>query len=135
MPVNAMKIQCAVVISIIVIASFGGSTAGAFLNYLILMSNVAMTTPIIFLAIAYIFFKRNDGITKPFIVIKSKSFAIFCGLLVILTVGFANMFTILQPALEGRDYVATVFQVAGPVVFSIIALILFRNYEKNNRKS
>lgn len=130
MPVNAMWIQCLAVIFIIVIASFGGDTAAAFLDYLILMSNVAMTIPTVFLAIAFIRFKQKDEIKKPFVIFKNKTFAMICAGLVIFTVSFANIFTIIQPALESGDYVSTIFQIAGPILFSIIALLLFGRYEK-----
>ncbi|WP_294353594.1 glutamate/gamma-aminobutyrate family transporter YjeM [uncultured Clostridium sp.] len=134
MPVKTMWIQCAVVVGIIVVASFGGDTAAVFLDYLILMSNVAMTIPTIFLTIAFISFKKKDDIVKPFVIFKNKTFAVVCGCVVIFTVGFANVFTIIQPALEQGDWVSTLFQVAGPIVFSVVALALFGNYEKKMRK-
>lgn len=130
MPVKAMWVQCIAVVAIIVIASFGGDTAAVFLDYLILMSNVAMTVPTVFLAIAFIAFKKNDSIIKPFVIFKNKTFAFACAVIVIFTVGFANLFTIIQPALETGDYISTIFQIAGPIIFSIIALALFGNYEK-----
>ena len=133
MPVKAMWIQCAVVVAIIAISSFGGDTAAAFLDYLILMSNVAMTIPTIFLATAFISFKKKDDIKKPFVIFKNRTFAYVCAGIVIFTVGFANVFTIIQPAIETGDYVSTIFQIAGPIVFSIVALVLFNNYEKKIR--
>ena len=134
MPVKAMWIQCVAVVAIITISSFGGDTAAVFLDYLILMSNVAMTIPTIFLAIAFISFKKNVGILKPFVIFKSKTFAYVCAGVVIFTVGFANIFTIVQPAIEAGDYISTIFQIAGPIVFSIVALLLFNNYEKKIRR-
>ena len=130
MPVNAMYIQFIIVSLIIIIASFGGNTAAVFLDYLIAASNVAMTVPTIFLAIAFIYFKRNDDIKKSFVIFKNKSFAYFCAGVVIFTVSFANIFTIIQPAIEEKDYISTIFQVAGPIIFVIVALVLFNNYEK-----
>ncbi|NLK24203.1 MAG: glutamate/gamma-aminobutyrate family transporter YjeM [Clostridiales bacterium] len=130
MPVYAMWIQCVLVVLIIIVASFGGDTAAVFLDYLILMSNVAMTIPTVFLATSFIFFKKNDLIHKPFIIFKNKTFAYFCAAVVIFTVSFANIFTIVQPILESKDYISALFQIAGPIGFSIIALLLFRNYEK-----
>ena len=132
MPVYAMWVQCALVVLIIIVASFGGDTAAIFLDYLILMSNVAMTIPTVFLATSFIFFKKNDEIHKPFIIFKNKTFAYFCASVVIFTVSFANIFTIVQPILESKDYVSALFQIAGPIGFSIIALLLFRNYEKRS---
>ena len=133
MPVKAMWIQAMVVIAIIVITSFGGGTAAAFLDLLILMSNVAMTIPTIFLAIAFIAFKKNDDIKKPFVIFKKKSFATFCAIIVIITVGFANVFTIIQPAIEEVLYINTIAQIAGPIIFSVVALILFYFYEKKTK--
>ena len=130
MPVKAMYIQAIAVIAIILIASFGGSSSGKFLDYLILMGNVSMTIPTMFLAIAFIYFKRNDDIKKPFVIFKSKTVATVLAIVVIVTVGFANFFTIIQPAIESRDYVSTAFQLAGPIVFGIIAFILISNYER-----
>ena len=135
MPVKALWIQCLIVVAIIVVASFGGDTAAAFLDSLILMSNVAMTIPTIFLAIAFIAFKKNDSIAKPFIIFKSKSFATVCAVVVIITVGFANVFTIIQPAIEEGKYIDTIAQIAGPVIFSIVALVLFNAYENKVKKN
>ena len=45
-------------------------------------------------------------------------------IVVTVTVGFANIFTILQPAIESKDYVSTGFQLAGPIVFSLVAFYL-----------
>ena len=135
MPVKALWIQCLIVVAIIVVASFGGDTAAAFLDLLILMSNVAMTIPTIFLAIAFIAFKKNDSIAKPFIIFKSKSFATVCAVVVIITVGFANVFTIIQPAIEEGKYIDTIAQIAGPVIFSIVALVLFNAYENKVKKN
>ena len=89
-----------------------------------------MTIPTIFLAVAFILFKKNDDIKKPFIIFKDKTFAFVSAAAVIFTVGFANVFTIIQPAIEAGDYVSTIFQVAGPIIFSIVALVLFGKYEK-----
>ena len=44
-------------------------------------------------------------------------------------VGFANVFSIIEPAINGR-ITDTVFMIAGPVIFSIIAFILYYLYEK-----
>lgn len=130
MPKNAMWIQCAVVVAIILISSFGGDTASTFLNYLILMSNVAMTIPYMFIAFAFISFKNKKEIEKPFEVYKSKKATIIWTIIVITTIAFANFFTIIKPAIVSGDYLATIFQIAGPIVFSSIALILYGRYEK-----
>ena len=56
--------------------------------------------------------------------------ATFWAVVVIVTVGFANIFTIIQPAIESKDYISTGFQLAGPIVFGIIAFILITIYER-----
>lgn len=130
MPVRAMWVQCIVVVVIILLTSFGGKSASIFLNYLILMSNVAMTIPYMFLSIAFIYFKQNKSIVKPFEIYKSVTVAKVLAIVVTITVGFANVFTIIQPAIEDKDYISTIVQLAGPVIFGIIAFVLYSNYEK-----
>ena len=105
--------------AIIIIAVITGGKSSSFLDYLILMGNVAMTIPTMFLAIAFIYFKKNDSIDKPFIFFKSKTVATIWAIIVTCTVGFANIFTILQPAIETKDYVSTGFQLAGPIVVGL----------------
>lgn len=130
MPVNAMWIQCIAVVAIILVAVLTSGKSAKLLDYLILMGNVSMTIPTVFLAIAFIFFKRNDNINKPFIFFKSKTVATIWAVIVIITVGFANIFTIVQPAIERKDYISTGFQLAGPMVFGLIALFLITRYER-----
>lgn len=130
MPRNAMWIQCVVVVAIILVSSFGGDTASTFLNYLILMSNVAMTIPYAFIALAFISFKKNENIHKPFVMYKSPVATKVWTVIVIITIAFANIFTIIKPVLDSGDYTATIFQIAGPVIFGTIALILYDRYEK-----
>ena len=94
------------------------------------MGNVAMTIPTMFLAVAFIYFKKNDNIKKTFIFFKNKTVATIWAIIVTITVGFANIFTILQPAIESKDYVSTGFQLIGPIVFGLIAFFLITRYEK-----
>lgn len=129
MPVNAMWIQSFVVIAILLISSFGGKSAGVFFNYLILMGNVAMTIPYMFLSYAFIYFKKKTEIEKPFEIYKNKTLSTIIAIIVTLVIGFANVFTILSPALESKDYLSTIFQLAGPVVFGIIGFIIYKIYE------
>ena len=56
-------------------------------------------------------------------------------MIVIITVGFANVFTIIQPAIEASKYVDTIAQIAGPVIFSVVALSLFNVYENKMKKN
>jgi len=129
MPVNAMWVQCIVVIAFILLVSFGGDAASVFFNKLVLMTNVAMTLPYMFISGAFYAFKKNQDIQKPFEMFKSKGSALLWTVVVTFTVGFANFFTIIQPAMEG-DLSSTIWSIAGPLFFAIVALLMFWNYER-----
>ena len=88
-----------------------------------------------FLAIAFIFFKKNTSINKPFEMYKSYKTGAIWAIIVTCVVGFANVFTIIQPAIESGNYRSTFIQLVGPVIFSIIAIILYSIYEKRHLKS
>ena len=130
--VNAMWIQAIIAILIILVVSFGGSNGQAFFALLVLMTNVAMTIPYIFLSGAFPVFKKKQlagEVEKPFMVYKSYGMALTASIIVSFVVGFANVFSIIEPAINGR-ITDTVFMIAGPVIFSIIAFILYYLYEK-----
>lgn len=129
MPVYAMWIQGVIVIAMILLVSFGGEGAAKFFDKLVLMTNVAMTIPYMFIAGAFASFKRKSEIHKPFEVFKSYNSALISMIIVIFTVGFANFFSIIEPALGG-DIASTIWSIAGPVFFTIVALIMFGRYEK-----
>ncbi len=132
MPVNAMWIQAIIAILIILVVSFGGSNGQAFFALLVLMTNVAMTIPYIFLSGAFPVFKKKQlagEVEKPFMVYKSYGMALTASIIVSFVVGFANVFSIIEPAINGR-ITDTVFMIAGPIIFSIIAFILYYLYEK-----
>jgi amino acid transporter len=129
MPVNAMWIQCIIVVSMIALVSFGGNSMAKFFDILVSMTNVAMTIPYMFISIAYIAFKKNQKIEKPFVVFKTYNNAFVWGVIVTLTVGFANFFSIIEPAIGG-DMATTIWQVVGPVFFAIVAVVMFNSYEK-----
>lgn len=130
MPVYAMYIQCIIVILFIVIVSFGGSSAAAFFNKLVIMTTVAMTIPYMFLSSAFPFFKRNDKIKKPFTIYKSQTLAVVASIIVTLTVGFANVFTIIEPAVAKGNLVDTLLSGGGPLLFGLVAWLLYTRYEK-----
>jgi amino acid transporter len=129
MPINAMWIQAAVVCVMIALVAFGGNSMAAFFNILVSMTNVAMTLPYMFIAAAFPFFKKKAEIKKSFIVYKTQTSAVIWTVIVCLTVGLANVFCIIQPALEG-DMVTTIWSIAGPIIFAIIAWLLYNRYDK-----
>ncbi|HSQ33341.1 MAG TPA: glutamate/gamma-aminobutyrate family transporter YjeM [Peptostreptococcaceae bacterium] len=132
MPINAMWIQCIVVVVMMVLVAFGGDAAAEFFTKLVLMTNVAMTLPYMFLSGAFPKFKKNQSIEKPFEVYKTYKSALIASIVVTFTVGFANFFTIIEPATRG-DVSSTIWMIAGPLFFSIVALVMYNNYEKKTK--
>ncbi len=133
LPINAMWVQATIVCVMIALVAFGGSSMAAFFNILVSMTNVAMTLPYMFIAAAFPFFKKKMEIKKPFVVYKTQLSANVWTWIVVLTVGLANLFCIIQPALEG-DMLTTIWSVVGPVLFAAVAWVLYSRYEKNMRK-
>ena len=132
MPVNAMLVQSIIVGVMVLAIAMGGKNAKAFFEMLVLMTNVAMTIPYLFLSIAFISFKKKDEIAKPFEVYKNKTLAVAMAVIVTATVGFANIFTIIEPALSG-NYFSTIAMIAGPVIFTVVALLIL--YFGNKREN
>lgn len=133
MPVNAMWAQCAIVVIMIALISFGGDSMANFWNILVNMTNVAMTIPYMFLSVAFIYFKKKKNIEKPFEIYKSNGSAMFWGVVVTLTVGFANFFSIIQPAIQDNDMATTIWQIVGPIFFGVVAVLMHSRYTKKMR--
>ena len=129
MPCNAMWLQCAIVVFLLLLTAFGGSNASKFFNMLVLMITVAMTIPYVFIAGAFPSFRRKTEIEKPLIVFKSNRSALVWSVLVVVTVGFANVFTIINPALTG-DVTSTVYELLGPILFGAIGYLIYHRYER-----
>jgi amino acid transporter len=133
-PKHAMWIQGSIAAVMIILVSFGGEAVARFFSKLILMTNVAMTLPYVFLSGAFYSFKKKRTIKKPFEIFKSESSALIATLIVTATVAFANFFTIIQPAIEG-DLSSTLWMIAGPLFFSIVAILMYNRYEKLEQSS
>lgn len=129
-PRNAMIAQCIIVVVIILLVSFGGEGASKFFSKLVLMTNVAMTIPYMFIAGAFYSFKRNKNIKKPFEIYKGEGVALLGTFVTVLVVGFANVFTIISPAING-DWSSTLWMIAGPIFFSLVALVLYSRSKVN----
>lgn len=128
-PVNAIWIQGLIVIAIIFLVSFGGESVSKFFDILVAMTNVAMTLPYMFLSGAFYAFKKKKEIKKPFEVFRSKVSAFWATIIVSFTVGFANFFTIIEPAQNG-DIKTTIYSIAGPIFFTLVAWVMYSIYEK-----
>lgn len=133
MPKKAMYIQGVIVAIIVALVSFGGEGAKEFFAKLVLMTNVAMTIPYMFISAAFILFKRNEKIKKPFEIYKSYGVSLVMSIIVTAVVGFANVFTIIEPWVNG-NIKDTLWMLAGPVIFSIAAILIYNNYERKHLK-
>ena len=112
--------------------------AAEFFAILTLMTNVAMTIPYMFLSAAFPAFKKKQlagKLDKPFVVYKSHGLAVAVSVVVTAVIGFANLFTIIEPVLSSADGLSkTLTMIGGPLVFSIVGFILFTVYEKRHGK-
>ncbi|MBO0454850.1 MULTISPECIES: glutamate/gamma-aminobutyrate family transporter YjeM [Enterococcus] len=133
MPSYAMWVQCAIVVAIILIASFATPDPSAFYNILTLMANVSMTLPYLFLIYAFPKFKKKDGLDRPFEVYKSHGMTMAISVVVFLLVLGANVFTIFQPIIEGAGVRDTLWMIAGPVGFTVVGIILYQNYVRRSK--
>ncbi|MBZ9633858.1 glutamate/gamma-aminobutyrate family transporter YjeM [Clostridium sp. FP1] len=132
MPQKAMWVQAAIVcIMIFLVSVVGGDSMKKFIEILVSMTNVAMTLPYMFISFAFVPFKKNKAIVKPFEIFKTDRSALIWTVVVMFTVGFANFFSIIQPALEG-DLGTTIWSVAGPIFFTAVAWSMYNSYEKNH---
>ncbi len=129
MPRNAMWIQCIIVCALILLVSFGGDSMQQFFVILTAMVNVGMTVPYMFISFAFPKFKKLKGIDRSFVVYKSQKSATIWGYVVTLTLLFANVFAIIQPALDG-DIKTTFWSLSGPVIFGLAAFAIYTRYEK-----
>ena len=100
-----------------------------FFLILTAMVNVGMTVPYMFISFAFPKFKKMEGIDRSFVVYKTQKSANFWGYVVTLTLLLANTFAIIQPALDG-DIKTTFWSLSGPVIFGLVAWIIYTRYEK-----
>lgn len=129
-PKNAIWVQCALIVFFIFILSIGGEGASKFFDKLVLMTNVATTLPYIFMAGAFAKFKKDTTIEKPFEIFKTYNSSLVWTIIVTVTVIVANVTVILKPAVTKGDIASSIWMIAGPLVFSIIALAMYGRYEK-----
>ena len=147
MPINAMIVQAIIVIAMILLVSFGGNSASEFFKILVLMTNVAMTIPYMFLSSAFPAFKKKQlegKVDKEFVVYKSVGMATTFAVIIGILVGFANVFTVIEPALSSPAGISkSLTMIGGPVLFGLIGFWLYSRYDKkygrksndNNRKA
>ncbi len=130
--VSAIKAQAMIVIIFIAAKSIFSlidpEGASKLYDLIITMTNVGMTIPYFFLIIAWYKFRTNDSLEKNLIMIKSHAMVIFCLISTSVLVMFGNIFTIIDPFIRG-SYSEGIWTIIGPVVFSIIALVIYAKGE------
>ncbi|MEG0733293.1 MAG: glutamate/gamma-aminobutyrate family transporter YjeM, partial [Vagococcus sp.] len=67
-----------------------------------------------------------------FEIYKSPSFYKIAVFSVTFVVGFANVFTIINPSLNGKPQ-ETFFSILGPVLFGVLAYVMYSRYEKKQK--
>ncbi len=134
-----MKVQAIIVIAMILLVSFGGKSAEKFFALLVLMTNVAMTIPYLFLSSAFPAFKKKQlegKVEKPFVVYKSLGMATTFSVIIGILVGFANVFTVIEPSLSSPAGIGkSLTMIGGPVVFGLVGFLLYTLYEKKHVKN
>lgn len=128
---NGLWLQCAIISVFVFLVSFGGKGIDGFFNLLLIMTTVSNTIPYMFLSGAFPAFKKMD-IKRPFVYFKTPASANVWAWIVTGTIGFANIFCIIEPSLSG-DISSTVWSIVGPLIFFAIALFMVARYSKANR--
>lgn len=99
-PQNAIIMQTLIVILFIILLGFGSGSVSEIFNKMTLMTFVSGTVPISFIIFAYIKFKKNDALQKDY-VFFSKKIGILFGTICFIVVTFTNIYSIIEPALNG----------------------------------
>ncbi|MDO4902914.1 MAG: glutamate/gamma-aminobutyrate family transporter YjeM [Limosilactobacillus sp.] len=133
MPANAMWVQATIVSIIVFCVAFGGSAAQKFYLILTDMTNVSTCFPYIFLIGAFPFFKKKEGLERPFVAFKNPFWTNVLVVFVELILIVGILFTFIQPILE-KDYQTAFWTIAGPIFFAIVALVFYQNAMRKHQK-
>ena len=95
------------------------------------MTNVSLTLPYFFIAYSFLAFRKNENIERPFVKFKTYSTVKVVVAITCFIVGFANLFTVIEPAISKGDFKTTIMSIAGPLLFTLIALYLYRRMENS----
>ena len=126
-----MIYQAICVIIMIAVVSFGGDSAQQFFQILVSMTNVSLTLPYFFIAYSFLAFRKNENIERLFVKFKTYSTVKVVVAITCFIVGFANLFTVIEPAISKGDFKTTIMSIAGPLLFTLIALYLYRRMENS----
>ncbi len=103
--------------------------AAALYELTIKMTSVGMTIPYLFLIFAWYRYKKNDKLEKDIEFFKNKKLVTIIFYVTFITVLFGNVFAIITPFVEG-DINSGIWTVIGPILFSLIAIVIYNRSEK-----
>lgn len=132
-PAVAVWSQAIIVSILVLLISFGGKDASQLYLVLTNMGNVAASVPYVFLVLAFPFFKKLNDIERPFVFFKSKAVTWTVTIITDLLIVVSICLTIVQP-FQQHDYFSGIWTLAGPVVFGLMAWIMFEIAEKKHGK-
>lgn len=129
---NAVAVQTIIVVFFVLLLGFGGGSVSQIFNKMTLMVSVASTVPVSFIIYAYIKFKRNESIKKEYQFFSKKT-GIIIGIICFLVITFTNIFSIIEPALEG-NISNSLWVALGPVMFGVMGIVLDIMYRNKIKK-
>jgi amino acid transporter len=135
MPIYALLFQGGL-ISLFIIGISGGSQYVVFLyNQLTLMTNVSRAIPYLLVALAYPAFKKQQLAANPAAaLVHSRISSTFISRSVVLSIALAIGFQVYQPLTQG-DILQSLTLLSGPLLFTLIALLLYQNFYKRAKQS
>ena len=137
--VNALSVQCGVLLVLIIVPLAGLNSIDEFFNLLISLSALSLAIPYIVLAAAYLVF-RLKGNVPPFIMLKSKSTVVTASIVVFI-LGVLAFFGAGWGEISGAHsfseaIVPIILNYGGPVIFVVFGFfITYLTKKVTNRHS
>lgn len=125
-PKNAMWAQLGIVLFFVIGVSFHARDVSSFFMKLMLMIKVSIVFTYAMIAGAFPWFKRVEGLDRPFVIFKSTLAVNLGTFFVVFIAMFSNIVTIMIPISRG-NYREAFWLILGPILFSTVALLLYKN--------
>lgn len=129
---NALYIQAAIIVLVMIAIGFGGNTANAVYNNITFMITITSSIPWIFIVFAYIKFKLNDDIKKEY-QFFNKTWGVIVGIITLLVLISANILSAIEPFAE-HNANQGVWIISGPIIFGVIGFTLAAIYLRKQKK-
>jgi amino acid transporter len=135
MPIFALLFQGCLICLFIIGISCGSQYVVFLYNQLTLMTNVSRALPYLLVALAYPAFKKQQLAANPAAaLIHSRISSILISRSVVLSITLAIGFQVYQPLTQG-DILQSFTLLSGPLLFTLIALLLYQNFYKSAKRS